>query len=180
MTIKIVCSHNRLQPWQPRKVKNCQGSTGGNNNDLKLTLKTKQCNYERGIICATEGWLTDATGRGRCRCWHLVTRNLIMTVVYPRRVWARRRPCQEPHRSIHASREHSPHLTSTTSIVLVLFVVFTRVATLSLLFLVTQIRLYSFSIVCQLDLDQGHTKKYTLRVDINILFCISRSELKIK
>lgn len=31
---------------------NCQGSTGGNNNDLKLTLKTKQCNNERGIICA--------------------------------------------------------------------------------------------------------------------------------
>lgn len=33
-------------------MKNCQGSTGGNNNDLKLTLKTKQCNNERGIVCA--------------------------------------------------------------------------------------------------------------------------------
>lgn len=165
-------------------MKTRQGSTGGNNNDLKLTLKTKQCNYERGIICATEGWVTH-----RCdgtRTLSLLTPGhseldhdcCVSTACLSA---ATSVPGAAPLDTRLTRTQSSPHLTSTTSIVGTRTVccVYSRrdaiQTSLSLLFVVTQIRLYSFSIVCQLDQDQGHTKKYTLRVDVSMLFCISRS-----
>lgn len=75
--------------------------------------------------------------------------------------------------------QSSPHLYNFYRIRIVCCVYSRRDAIqtpLSLLFVIKQIRLCSFSIICQLE----HTKKYTLCVDINTSFCITRSELKIK
>lgn len=147
------------------------------NNDLNLTLKTKQCKKEHGIICADIRYSRVTHSCDGTRTLSLLTPGhseldhdydavvCIHGVLERGDVRARSRTARY---TPHANTNTVPHLTSTicyslTSIVVVLLLYSTysrrgAIQTpLSLLF------------VCQLE----HTKKYTLCVDINTaLFCI--------